>query len=98
MNGLQAGVATIGICPGSHEFPTFSVSFTQEYTTTTNLIVLATPLQGSNYQPNILDCFAVTVTSVTSTGFTVNVVRVDTAEGWYQNLQLAWMAFYTTGN
>lgn len=38
------------------------------------------------------DCFAVTVRSVSTTAFTVNVLRVDTRKGWGQDLQLDWHA------
>jgi hypothetical protein len=56
--------------------------------------ILATPLQGTNYpQPNIADTFAITVTSVSTQGFTVNVNRVDMLNGgWDQNLRLHYTA------
>lgn len=97
MNGFQAGIATIGSNQGQ-ELQDFPINFPDVYSTTDNLIVLVTPLQGAWPQPNIPDCFAVTVTSITDSGFAVNIFRVDSTLPWGQNLQLAWMAFYTTGD
>lgn len=99
MNGLQTGAFSIGSNPDGNNRSTAFVPFSGEYASTENLIVLATPLQDSNIPPNIPDCFAVTVTSIGVSGFTVNIARVDgLGKGWGQNLQIAWMAFYTTGN
>jgi len=39
------------------------------------------------------DTFAVTVRRVTETNCTVNIVRVDTAAGWGQHLQIDWFAW-----
>ena len=39
------------------------------------------------------DTFAVTVRRVTETNCTVNIVRVDTAAGWGQHLQINWFAW-----
>jgi hypothetical protein len=73
----------------------YTVTFAPAFTAVP--IVLATPLQGTNYpQTNIADTFAITVTSVTAKDFTVNVNRVDiigqATQGWDQNLRLAYTA------
>jgi hypothetical protein len=55
--------------------------------------VVVTPLQGTNYPPNIADTFAITVVTVSAKDFTVNVNRVDALNsGWDQNLRLQYMA------
>ena len=97
MEGFQAGVATIGPSNSGQEIMDLFLDFPEDYPSTENLIVLVTPLQDPFNQPsNISDCFAVTVTSITTTGFGVNVFRVDSTVAWGQNLLLMWMAFYTT--
>src|SRR5262245_43668271 len=69
----------------------FTVQFPAPFSTPP--VVLATPLQGTNYPPNIADTFAITVTVVTTTSFTVNVNRVDMLNGgWDQNLRLQYTA------
>jgi H-type lectin domain len=69
----------------------YTVNFAVPFATVP--IVLATPLQGTNYPPNIADTFAITVISVTTQGFTVNVNRVDALnQGWDQNLRLQYTA------
>jgi hypothetical protein len=56
-------------------------------------VVVVTPLQGTNYPPNIADTFAITVVTVSAKDFTVNVNRVDALNsGWDQNLRLQNMA------
>ena len=67
----------------------FTVNFAVPFATVP--IVLATPLQNDPW--NIADTFAITVTSVTTKGFTVNVNRVDALnQGWGQDLQLQYAA------
>ena len=70
----------------------FNVNFAAAFATVP--IVLATPLQGTNYPPGtIADTFAITVISVTAQGFAVNVNRVDALnQGWDQNLRLQYTA------
>ncbi|MEA2894192.1 MAG: hypothetical protein QOI05_4985 [Bradyrhizobium sp.] len=70
----------------------FTVKFAAPFATVP--VVLATPLQGTNFAPDsIADTFAITVVSVTKQGFTVNVNRVDALNGgWAQDLQLQYMA------
>jgi hypothetical protein len=68
----------------------FTVNFAVPFATVP--IVLATPLQNFPVK-NIADTFAITVTSVTTEGFTVNVNRVDALnQGWGQALQLQYTA------
>ena len=87
---MQVGVATIG-SNGSLLKKGAPVTFNSPFSSVP--VVVATPLQGTNYpDPTISDTFAVTVTKVTTTGFTVNVYRVDGGTGWGQNLRLGWFA------
>ena len=39
------------------------------------------------------DVFAVTTRSISTTNFQVNIMRLDSATGWGQQLQLDWMAW-----
>jgi hypothetical protein len=57
-------------------------------------IVVATALQGTNYAPgSIADTFGLAVISVSTTGFAVNVNRLDALNsGWDQNLRLQYIA------
>jgi H-type lectin domain len=69
----------------------YTVNFAVPFATVP--IVLATPLQGTNFPATIADTFAITVISVTTQGFTVNVNRVDALnQGWDQNLRLQYTA------
>ncbi|MEA2875463.1 MAG: hypothetical protein QOF14_659 [Hyphomicrobiales bacterium] len=70
----------------------FNVNFAPAFPTVP--VVVATPLQGTNFPAGtIADTFAITVVSVTATGFTVNVNRVDALNGgWAQNLRLGYTA------
>ena len=69
----------------------FTVKFPTSFSSAP--VVLATPLQGTDYPPNIADTFAITVVTVTTTSFTVNVNRVDMLNGgWDQNLRLQYTA------
>ena len=70
----------------------FNVTFAPAFATVP--VVLATPLQGTNYAPGtIADTFAITVISVTPHGFSVNVNRVDQLNGgWDQDLRLQYTA------
>jgi hypothetical protein len=69
----------------------FNVNFAVPFPTVP--VVLATPLQGTNFPATIADTFAITVISVTTQGFAVNVNRVDALnQGWGQNLRLQYTA------
>lgn len=89
---LQSGTAQIG--SSTENLLQATVDFPQAFSNVP--VILATPLQGTDYTESITDTFAVTVTSVTTTSFEVNVFRVDTigsgTNGWAQNLQLSWLA------
>ena len=78
--------------PGTHGTFKYNVKFAAPFATVP--IVLATPLQGTNFGQNIADTFAIAVTEVTTTGFAVNVNRVDNPPdvGWGQDLRLAYTA------
>ena len=62
------------------------------------VVVVSTLSDPQWVDPHISDTFATTVTKVTTTGFTVNIARVDTvnpnyaAYGWDQKLQLSYIA------
>jgi hypothetical protein len=70
----------------------YTVKFDKDFASVPQ--ILATPLQGTNYpQPNIADTFAITVVTVTTKDFIVNVNRVDALNsGWDQNLRLVYTA------
>lgn len=94
-----AGIATLGNSSagspvsegGTKGTYKFNVNFTTPFPAVP--VVLATPLQGTNYPGNIADTFGTAVTSVTTKGFTVNVNRLDALNsGWDQNLRLQYIA------
>ena len=62
-----------------------TVLFNQPFTKSPKIVV--TP-RGGAYD----DVFAATLTSVTSAGFRVNIVRLGGSFGWGQDLQLDWLA------
>lgn len=69
----------------------FVVNFSRQFAETP--FVVATAVQDPAIQTGSLpDTFAVTVTSVSNAGFTVNVARVDARTGWGQDLELSWQA------
>jgi H-type lectin domain len=69
----------------------FTVKFAVPFPTVP--IVVATPLQGTNFPQTIADTFAITVTAVTTQEFTVSVNRVDDLHGgWGQDLRLQYTA------
>jgi H-type lectin domain len=77
--------------PGTKGTFRYTVKFTVPFASAP--IVVATPLQGTNFGQNIADAFAVTVTAVTTENFTVSVNRLDALnQGWDQNLRLQYMA------
>jgi hypothetical protein len=87
------GIATVG-SSGSAEM-TITVDFPANFAT--NPIVVATTLQDPSYSAgSIDDTFAVSITSVSTSGFTANIYRVDNigagGGGWGQNLMLNWIA------
>jgi hypothetical protein len=88
-NRIQAGQA---IMPGSSLVATnFTVTFPQAFTSTPKVIA---SLSGDPSFPSATDTFAMSIRAITTTtGFTVNVVRVDTATGWSQQLRINWQAW-----
>jgi hypothetical protein len=86
---LQAGQA---IMPGSSTVSTnFSITFPQAFTATPKVIA---SISGDPGFPNATDVFALTVRgSISTTGFTVNVMRLDTPGGWSQQLRINWQAW-----
>ncbi len=99
---IDTAIATLGNSGAGTPVPEAGTKGTYRYTVKFAApfdkvpIVLATPLQGTNYpQTNIADTFAITITSVTTRDFTVNVNRVDiigqATQGWDQNLRLQYL-------
>jgi FG-GAP-like repeat len=85
---LQAGQS---IMPGSGTVETnFIVNYPQTFTTTPKIIVSLANDPGFE---NVSDTFAVSVSSNSVTAFRINVVRVDTATGWSQQLRVNWWAW-----
>jgi hypothetical protein len=84
---LQTGTFTIG-SSGTQNRRNVSVNFPSAFPSTPS--VLATARGGS-----FPDGFAVTTTSISTTGFQVNIYRVDATGGWGQSLQLDWLAWTT---
>jgi hypothetical protein len=85
----EAGVAVVG--SSSTKVKQATVTFSSPFTTVP--VVVATTLQDTAYPAgSITDTFAVSITGVTTTKFTANVVRVDAGPGWGQNLRLGYSA------
>lgn len=81
-----SGTASVGDRPtDSVNGKTLTVAFSQPLSRVP--VVLVTP-RGAEFD----DAFAATVTQVTTEGFQVNVVRVDTFVTWGQVLLLDWLA------
>ncbi|WP_157347054.1 H-type lectin domain-containing protein [Bradyrhizobium pachyrhizi] len=94
-----AGIATLGSSAAGSLVPEGGTKGTYKYAVTFGTpfpkapVVVATPLQGTNYTGNIADTFGIAVTAVTEKGFTVNVNRLDALNGgWDQNLRLQYIA------
>ena len=85
----QAGHSTIG--SSTTQLKTIAVSFSPGLSDIP--VVVANTVQDPTYPGPINDTFAVSITSVTTTGFTANVYRVDFGPGgWAQVLSLGWLA------
>lgn len=86
----QSGNAPVG--KSATSLMTVSVKFAQAFASAP--VVVASTLQDPNYMKGINDTFAVSVVSVTTSGFTAHIMRVDTTDpkGWDQNLQLGYIA------
>jgi hypothetical protein len=81
---IQAGTATVG--SSSSQRKNIVVSFPGSFLIPPKIIAIA---RGGNYP----DTFAVTTTAISTTQFSVNVLRLDRSSGWGQNLKLDWMAW-----
>jgi type VI secretion system secreted protein VgrG len=88
-NTIQSGQA---IMPSSSTVETnFSVIFPQPFSTLPKIIA---SISGDPTYPSAPDTFAMSIRAITSTtGFTVNVVRVDAPSGWSQQLRINWQAW-----
>lgn len=85
----EAGVAVVG--SSAIKVKQATVTFTSPFTTVP--VVVATTLQDPGFAVgSITDTFAVSITSVSTTKFTANIVRVDAGPGWGQNLKLGYAA------
>jgi hypothetical protein len=85
----QVGHVTVG--SSTTQLKTVSVSFSPALTDIP--VVLANTVQDPTYPGPINDTFAVSITSVSTSGFSANVYRVDFGPGgWDQILSLGWVA------
>jgi hypothetical protein len=96
---IVTAIATLGKSSAGAPVPEAGTKGTVRYTVNfavpfaTAPIVLVTGLQGTNFPPNIADTFAITVVTVSTKDFTVNVNRVDALNStWDQDLRLQYMA------
>jgi len=64
---------------------TFTITFPTAFTIAPKVFVMA----KGNDNP---DTFAISTRAVTSANFKVNLIRIDTAAGWGQSLQVDWYA------
>lgn len=85
---VQAGHFVCGTNPGTVNVKVSTIPFPQAFSQVP--FIICTARGGGVYD----DTFAVSVRSATTTSFTVNIRRVDsaTSTGWAQNLQLDWIA------
>lgn len=85
---LQGGIAQMS--SGSSTVKTnFTFTFPKAFSSVPKVIL--SPSSG-NAVP-VDDTFAVSVRDVTATTCTVNIVRVDTASGWSQQVKINWLAW-----
>lgn len=80
---VQFGTAAVGTGVGGVN--TFNIMFPVAFSTPPKVLVTA---RGNDTS----DVFAISSRAVTAVGFKVNIVRVDLAGGWGQNLQVDWYA------
>ena len=82
----QRGTGTIGAGDGD-DFKTATITFPSEFASVPSVVCT---VRGSAAD----DTFAVTLRGdPTTTGFSVNVKRVDSAVNWAQDLKLDWIAW-----
>ena len=89
MSFIQSGQA---IMPSSSLVLTnFTVTFPHAFTATPKVIA---SISGDPGFASASDTFAMSIRALTTTtGFTVNVMRVDSASGWSQQLRINWQAW-----
>jgi len=83
---FQAGTAVLGT---GINVTVYSVSFSNAFATVPRVVVTT----RNDPLFNVNDTFVATVRAVTTTNFTINVVRVDAAAGWAQQLRADWLAW-----
>jgi len=80
---VQFGTATVGT--GLAGVNTFTITFPAAFGSAPKVFVMT----KGNDNP---DTFAISTRAVTASNFKVNIVRIDTAGGWGQALQVDWYA------
>jgi hypothetical protein len=80
---VQFGTATVGT--GTNGVNTFTITFPTAFATVPKVFVMT----KGNDNP---DTFAISTRAVTTANFKVNLIRIDTAGGWGQSLQVDWYA------
>jgi hypothetical protein len=83
---LQYGTAVLGT---GINVSVYSVNFPQPFLDYPRMMVTI----RNNPSFNVNDTFVATIRSSTPTNFTINVVRVDAAAGWAQQLLADWVAW-----
>ena len=86
---IQSGQA---IMPSSTlDVTNFTVTFPQAFSSVPKVIA---SISGDPGFPSATDVYAMSIRAITTTtGFTINVMRVDTAGGWSQQLRINWQAW-----
>ena len=84
---MQAGTLAAG--GSAAQFKQVTIFFLTPFLTTPKIMV--TPRNDPANNNN--DVYAVTVRSISTTSAVINILRVDVAAGWGQNLQLDWHAW-----
>ncbi len=80
---VQFGTANVGT--GTNGVNTFTITFPAAFSTVPKVFVMT----KGNDNP---DTFAISTRAVSATSFKVNIIRVDTASGWGQALNVDWYA------
>jgi hypothetical protein len=83
---IVEGTTVLG--PGTNTM-SYAVTFPKAFASSPK--VIATPRNDPSF--NVPDTFCVTIRSISTTGFVLNVHRVDSAGGWAQQLRLDWIAW-----
>lgn len=84
----QSGSSQIGSSGGA-SFKTVTITFPVAYAAAPGVVICTARNEDDGSYD---DTFAVSVRRVTTTGFEVNVKRVDNTASWGQNLLLNWIA------